>query len=445
MDMSTERTAPDTRGLRGEVVYFTGDPFLVGDEALTHHEDGLVVVRNGMITAVGPYREVRDALPAGAPVDHHRDHLISAGFVDAHVHYSQTGAIASYGGRLMEWLDEYVYPEEQRLGDPAEARRAARFFVGELLRNGTTTALAFAATYPGSVDALLEETHRRGMRMIAGKVMMDRDAPPGLLDTAQRAYDDSRALLDRWQGRGRTGYAITPRFAPSCTPAELEAAGALWKEHPDVHVHTHLSESADEVAQVRELFPERDGYLDVYDHHGLVGRRAVFAHGVHVTPAERDRLHAAGAALAHCPTSNLFLGSGLFDLKEAKDRRRPIPVGLGTDVGAGTSFSLLATMNEAYKVAALRSFPLPATGLFHLATLGGAEALDLADRIGTLTPGHEADVVVLDPRATPLLEFRTARAESLEEKLFVLATLGDDRAVKATYIAGRPQYERPAP
>jgi guanine deaminase len=278
------------------------------------------------------------------------------------------------------------------------------------------------------------------VRVIAGKTWMDRNAPDALLDTAQSAYDDSKALYARWHGKGRAGYAITPRFAPTSSEAQLDAAGALLKEHPDAWVQTHISENAKEVRWVHELFPDRKDYLDVYGHHGLLGKRTLLAHGVHMNHAEFARCAQSGAALAHCPTSNLFLGSGLLDLAGALDAG--VRVGLGTDIGAGTSFSLLRTLDEASKVANLRGAPLdPATG-FWLATRGGANALDLDDRIGALEPGLEADLVVLDPRATPLLELRTKRADSIEDVLFALMTLGDDRAVRATYVAGALAHER---
>jgi guanine deaminase len=306
-----------------------------------------------------------------------------------------------------------------------------------LLRHGTTTALVFCSVHAGSVDALFEEAQSRNLRLIAGKVLMDRHAPAALLDTAQSGYDQSKALIKRWHGRGRALYAITPRFAATSTPEQLELAGALWKEHPDVFVQSHISENKDEIAWVGKLFPQRQDYLDVYDHYGLTGRRAVLAHGIHLSEHELCRCHASGTALSHCPTSNTFLGSGLFRARDVKDPKRPVHVGLGTDIGGGTNFSMLATMSEAYKVAQLGGRPIDAIEAFFLATLGGARALALDDRIGTLAPGREADMVVLDPSATPLLAFRNSRSRSIAETLAVLTTLGDDRAVRATYVAGK--------
>jgi guanine deaminase len=360
------------------------------------------------------------------------------------VHYVQTGMVASYGTQLLDWLDRYAFPAELEFSDPAHAATMATVFCDELLRNGTTTALVFCAVYPQSVDALFEEALKRNLRLVAGKCMMDRNAPAALRDTAQQGYDDSKALIARWHGCGRCLYAITPRFAGTSTPAQLDAAGALWREHRDVLMQTHIAENLREVEWTAELFPDRKNYLDIYDHYGLIGRGAVLAHGIHLGEDELCRCHESSAALAHCPTSNLFLGSGLFRIGAVKDPRRPVQVGLGTDIGGGTSFSLLATMGAAYKVAQLGGRSLRAVEAFYLATLGGARTLGLDDRIGAILPGREADLAVLDPRATPLLALRNARAESTEDVLFALMTLGDDRAVRATYVAGERAHERAA-
>jgi guanine deaminase len=427
--------------VRGHAISFRADPFRE-DDALVDVADALIITRDGLITHFGPYDQLSCLLADGVQVTRYPGALICPGFIDGHVHYAQTRIIASYGEQLTDWLADYAYAEEQRFADPQYAALAARVFFDQLLANGTTTALAFCATYPASVDAFFAESARRGTRMIGGKVLMDRNAPDGLLDTAQAGYEDSRALIDRWHGRGRGLYAITPRFAPTSSPGQLELAGALLAESGGAFLHTHVSETLSEVALVRSLFPDRAGYLDVYDHYGLLGPRSVLAHGVHLTVGERDRIHESGAAIAHCPTSNLFLGSGLFRVHEARNARRPVPVALGTDVGAGTSFSMLATMNEAHKVAKLAGYPLSALQSFYLATRGGAEALGLAGTIGSLEPGHEADFVVLDPAATPLLAYRSSRAESTQDLMFALSVLGDDRAVAATYVAGRPAYVR---
>jgi len=430
--------------LRGTVVTCRDDPFLTDPAtAFAVETDGVVICRDGLVEAVGSAGELLKTAPPGSVTDY-SGCLIVPGFIDTHVHYVQTGMVASCGEQLLDWLDRYAFPAEMEFSDPAHAAAMAKVFCDELLRNGTTTALVFCAVYPQSVDALFAEAERRGMRIAAGKVLMDRNAPAALRDTAQSAYDDSKALIARWHGHGRSLYAITPRFAGTSTPAQLDAAGALWREHKDVLLHTHIAENKREIAWTAGLFPERKDYLDVYDHHGLTGKRAVLAHGVHLSEDELCRCHESGTALAHCPTSNLFLGSGLFRIAAAKDPRRPVQVGLGTDIGGGTSFSLLATMGAAYEIAQLGGRTLSAIEAFYLATLGGARALALEDRIGTIAPGHEADFAVLDPNATPLLTLRNARADKVEDVLFALMMLGDDRAVRATYVAGQRAHARTA-
>lgn len=429
--------------VRGHAISFKADPFF-SDDAFVDVEDALIISTEGKIISFGAYEETKSDLPSGIEVRHYPDALLCAGFIDTHIHYVQTGIIGAFGSQLIDWLNNYTFIEEQRFAEKAHADAVAKIYFDQLLANGTTTAVTFAAVYPESVDAFFEESVRRGTRMIGGKVLMDRNAPDGLLDTPQSAYDDSKALIAKWHDHGRNQYAITPRFAPTSSPEQLELAGALWKESPGTFVHTHVSENVSEIQWVRSLFPDRAGYLDVYDHFGLLGRRSVLAHGVHLTAAERKRVHETESAVAHCPTSNLFLGSGLFHVHQAKDPKKPMHVGLGTDIGAGTSFSILETMNEAYKVAELNSYPMDSLKSFYLATLGGAEALDLADKIGSLEVGKEADFVVLDTKATPLLEYRTDRAKDTEELMFVLSIMADDRAVETTYIAGKPAYERSA-
>lgn len=439
-----------SEAVRGRLIWFDADPFTAGSRALRHETDGVVVIEQGLITRVGPAPEILPLVPQGCPVTHYPDCLISPGFIDTHVHYAQTGIIGAHGiaerhapgAQLLDWLTRYAYPAEARMADRAEAAAMARVFCDELIRNGTTTALVFCTVFPESVDALFEEAARRRLRLIAGKVLMDRNAPAGLLDTAQSAYDQSKALIRKWHGRGRAGYAITPRFAPTSTPAQLELAGALWSEFADVYVHSHLAENAAECAWVRELFPGHARYIDVYDSFGLTGRRAVYAHGVHLTDDDLALCHRTGTSLAHCPTSNLFLGSGLFNLGAATRPDRRVHLGLGTDVGAGTSLSMLATLNEAYKVAQLTGSALDGVSGWYLATRGAADALDLVGTVGSLEPGCEADLIVVDPAATPLLKLRTDRCDSIEELLFVLMTLGDDRVIRETYVAGARAQRR---
>lgn len=429
--------------LRGTVLTLCANPFEAPSaECLVHIPDGLVVIEGGHIRAVGAYADLAPTLPADVvPVDH-SGRLILPGFIDAHVHYPQLELIGAYGTQLLEWLEKYTFPAEQQFADPIHAARVARLFLRELLRAGTTTAMVYCTVHPQSVDAFFAESERFNTRMIAGKVLMDRHAPAALLDTAQRGYDESAALIARWHQRGRQLYCVTPRFAPTSTEAQLDAAGALLKTRDDLFLQTHLSENLAEVAWVKELFPARDGYLDVYAHAGLVGRRSMFGHAIHLSEQEFCTCHQTGAALAHCPTSNLFLGSGLFKVFEATDPKRPVHVALGTDVAGGTSLSQLQTLNEAYKVAAMAGHKLDAIQSFWLATLGGAVALDLDDRIGRLAPGMEADLTILDPKATPLMAFRTERCDDIVDLLFVLMTLGDDRTVAATWVAGEPVYDR---
>jgi guanine deaminase len=431
--------------IRGPALTYTGDPFLHGLGAtLVYEPDAIVAMADGKITHFGAARTVRATLPRGTKVeDYGRDALITAGFVDSHVHYPQTEIIGAHGAQLLDWLNRYTFVAEQRFADKRHARAAARAFLGECLRNGVTTAAVFCTVHPQSADAFFEEAGKLGVRMIAGKVLMDRNAPEALRDTAQRGYDDSKALAARWHGRGRLMYAITPRFAATSTPAQLHAAGALRKEFPDCFVQSHISENLAEVAWTKELFPERKGYLDVYDHHGLLGRRTIYGHGIHLSETELARMHETGTAIAHCPTSNFFLGSGCFDLGKATRKERPVRVGLATDVGGGTTLSILQTLNEAYKAAQMNGYALSAGHAFYLATRGSARALDLEDRIGSIARGMEADLVVLDLKSTPLIAFRMKHAADLAEALFIQMMLGDDRAVRATYAAGKRVYARP--
>jgi guanine deaminase len=431
---------PDShRAIRGAALTFIDDVFTVGAEAAMRYErDALVAFAHGRITHFGPAAAVRPQLPPGTPIEEYgRDHLILPGFIDCHVHYPQIEIIGAYGEQLLDWLEKYTFVAEQRFADQAHARRVAEVFLDECLRNGTTTVASFCTVHAQSVDAFFAAAAARGMRCLAGKCLMDRNAPQELRDTAQRGYDESKALIQRWHGQGRALYAITPRFAPSSSPEQLELAGALWKEHPGTWLQSHVSENRREVAWARELFPERRDYLDVYAHYGQLGPRAIYGHGVHLTDSELARMSETGTAIAHCPTSNQFLGSGLFDLNRAKLATRPVRVGLATDVGAGTSLSMLKTMGAAYQTAQLNGGSLSAAQAFYLATRGAAQALYLEDRIGSIAVGMEADLIVLNLASTPLIAARLERCESLDDALFVQMTLGDDRAVAARVVAGR--------
>jgi guanine deaminase len=432
-----------TLAIRGAMVTFAGDPFADGVAAARRYEpDAIVAMAGGRILDCGPAADVAARLPAGTRVVAHANALITAGFIDTHVHYPQIPIIGAGGKPLLDWLADYTFPTEQRFADADHARAVAHVYLAENLRHGITTAAVYGTVHPASVDVFFEESEARGLRMIAGKVLMDRNAPAALTDTAQRGYDASKALLARWHGRGRLAYAITPRFAVTSTPAQLDAAGALKREHPDAYVQSHLAENTAEVAWVRELFPERASYLDVYAHHGLIGPRTVYAHGIHLGESDLRMLHDTGTALAHCPTSNNFLGSGSFDLRTAADPTRPVRVGLATDLGGGTTFSMLRTMHAAYETAQRSGYPLPPSCALYLATRGAARALDLDDRIGHIAPGMEADVTVLDLRSTPLIDFRMDHARDFDEMLAIQMALADDRAIRATYVAGRLAWER---
>lgn len=403
-------------------------------------EDGLLLIRNGCIDWFGEWEQGKSLIPRDIRVRDYTGKMIVPGFVDTHIHYPQSEMIGAYGEQLLEWLNKHTFPTERRYNDIEYAREMSAFFIKQLLRNGTTTALVFGTVHPESVDALFEEAHRINMRMIAGKVMMDRNAPDYLLDTPESSYLQSKALIERWHHNGRLLYAITPRFAPTSSPEQLAVAQRLREEYPDTYLHTHLCENAHEIAWVKELYPQHDGYLDVYHQYGLTGKNSVFAHSIHLTEQEWDCLRDTDSAVAFCPTSNLYLGSGLFNLQKAW--RKQVRVGMGTDIGAGTTFSMLQTLNEAYKVMQLQEYRLSAYEAFYLATLGGAKALGLQDRIGSFAIGKEADFVVLEPTATPLQQLRYDNSVSLMDKLFVMLTLGDDRSIYRTYIDGRLVYER---
>jgi len=420
--------------LRCQILSCTSQP--IEDEGWFYHSDGLIWVVDGLIKRVGNYYDVKHHLPDDLLVEHRPEHLLIPGFVDTHVHYPQLEMIGAYGTQLLDWLNRYTFPVELKYRDFDYASQQAEFFLDQLMANGTTTALVFATSSVNSVDAFFTESLRRNLRMVSGKVLMDRHAPNPLCDTAQSAYDDSSALIDKWRSQGRLGYAVTPRFAPTSTDAQLAVAGALIKENSDAYLHTHISENVDEIAWVGELFPDYQGYLDTYDHFGLVTDRSVFAHGIHLSDAEMKRLHDCGSAVCHCPSSNLFLGSGLFPFKRLK--QAGVNVTMGTDVGGGTSLSMLSTQGDAYKIQQMAGNVLRPLEAFYMATLAGAKALGLDDRIGALVEGYEADMVLLDLASTPVIEARMKRADHIEDRLFALSILGDDRSVAQTYIMGKP-------
>jgi guanine deaminase len=421
--------------LRGRVLRFLREPDGIGDDAAcAYDEDGAILVRDGRVAAVGAAGKVMAEAPEAEVVDH-RPHLLMPGFVDAHIHMPQAQVIASWGAQLLDWLNTYTFPAESKFSDPAHAERIAGAFLDELLRHGTTTAVAYCSSHPASVDAYFAAAEARGMRVLGGKVMMDRNCPEGVRDTAQASYDDTEALIARWHGKGRALYVITPRFAITSSPEQMAMAQALVAGHGELHVQTHLSENRDEIDFTLSLYPKARDYLDVYESYGLLGPRSLFGHAIHLSDRETAAMAATGSVAVFCPTSNLFLGSGLYDkvgLREKGVRRA-----VATDVGGGTSYSMLRTLDEGYKVLALRGQKLNPLTAFWWVTRGNAEALGLADKIGTLAVGSEADVVVLDARATPAMALRAETVETLAEELFLLETLGDDRAVAATYVAGR--------
>ena len=417
--------------IRGRVLDFFADPAET-DRNHRYHEDGAILIQDGRILAVGDHADLaRDGLPE---IDH-RPHLILPGFIDPHIHFPQLQVIASWGAQLLDWLNTYTFPAEAEFADPAHAARMAGLFLDQLVAHGTTTAVAFCSSHRTSAEALFTAAHARDMAMVAGKVMMDRNAIPAVHDTAQSSYDDSKALIETWHRRGRQRYAITPRFAITSTPEQLAGAGALAAEHPDCHVQTHLSENRDEIAYTLSLYPQARDYLDIYETHGLLGPKTLLGHSIHLEPREIARMAETGSRAVFCPTSNLFLGSGLFD--EQGLRAAGIVSGIATDVGGGTSWSMLTTLNEGYKVLQMRGQKLHPLAAFHWATRGNALALGLEAEIGTLAPGSAADLVVLDPRATPAMALRAERARSLAEELFILQIMGDDRAVAQTYVSGR--------
>lgn len=409
------------------------------DERLRHIPDGLLLLNGGVIVWFGSWQQGEALLPPGFAVTEYRDKPIVPGFIDTHIHYPQTEMIGAYGDQLLDWLNNYTFPTESRYGCERHADAMSAFFLRELLSNGTTTALVFGSVHPQSVDALFSQAQTLNMRLIAGKVMMDRHAPQALLETPEQSYRDTRELIERWHGKGRLGYAITPRFAPTSTPALLAQVQRLREEFPDVWLQTHLSENPQEVAWVKSLFPQSQSYLDVYHRYGMTGGKSVFAHCLHLEEQEWDCLCETRSAIAFCPTSNLFLGSGLFDLQQAWRKR--VKLGIGTDVGAGTSFNMLRTLGEAYKVGQLQHYRLSAVEAFYHATLGGARALSLDDKIGNFYVGKEADFVVLDPAVTPLQQLRYANSATPAEQGFVLMTLGDDRNIYRTYVDGKVVYQ----
>ncbi len=425
------------RLIRGRLLSFKRAPESADDyDSCTYVMDGAVLVRDGVIVASGDFDDVSLKTPDGCPVDDHRPNLLLPGLIDTHIHYPQMQVIGSWGAQLLDWLNKYTFVEEQKFGDSAHADRIAGRFFDELVRHGTTTAAAYCSVHRGSAESFFTESERRNMRMIGGKVMMDRNAPDALTDTPQSGYDDTKALIAKWHGRTRGLYAVSPRFAITSTPEQMEMAGVLMREHPECYMQTHLSENKDEIAFACELYPDAPDYTGIYEHYGLLGDKCLFGHSIHLSERERAVMAESSSVAVFCPTSNLFLGSGLFDMDGLSEAG--VRSAVATDVGGGTSISMLKTLDEAYKVLQLRGQKLTPLKSFYWMTRGNADALSLTDKIGTLDVGSEADLVVLDSSATPAMALRAETVTSLSEELFVLQTMGDDRAIAETYIGGEP-------
>ena len=431
---------PETKAYKGNIFHFSDDADALNcDSRYQYIENGMLVVEDGLIKSIGTANDIIKTLGEGTEIVDYLDSLIIPGFVDAHIHSVQTESIASYGEQLLDWLNEYIFPTESKFSDRNYAKKATKFFLSELLRNGTTTAAIFPSVHAVSADVLFEIGHKINMRLIAGKTMMNRNSVKADFDTPETAYSESKQLIEKWHGKGRLLYAITPRFAPTSSEKQLSVASSLKKEFPGVYFQTHLSENKKETEYVKTLFPWSKSYLEVYDHFDLLGERSLFAHSIHLSDNEYIRIAETNSVVVHCPTSNLFLGSGLFDFKKANEFN--LRMVLGSDVGAGTSFSMLRTADEAYKVAALQDEKLSPLKLYYLMTLGGAKALSLSDKIGNFSVGKEADFNIINLNCTPLLEYRIKTAKTLEEKLFALMILGDDRAISETFVFGKSMNE----
>ncbi|OGV34056.1 MAG: guanine deaminase [Lentisphaerae bacterium GWF2_45_14] len=432
MTEKTEKTDA-LRAFRGGIFHFTGSPTLeTKDYAYEYFPDGILTIKNGLVESAGPADKLLNTLPTGTKVIEFKDSLIMPGFIDSHIHQPQLASIASYGEQLMSWLEDYIFPAEERFKDKKTAVGETDFILRQLLKSGTTTAAVFCSRHKVSAEALFEKAEKLNMRLIGGMVMMDGHRAS---DGAEKLAADTVDLIEKWHNRSRISYAVTPRFAPGCTETLLQLAGEIYAAHPGTYMQTHLGENKSEVKQVKELFPWAKSYLDVYDNAGLLGERSILAHALHLKNSDFERIGSSNSVIAHCPSSNFFLGSGIFKFKKVSEFK--IRTAIGSDVGAGNWISLLPTLGEAYKMAQLQNYTLSPFKAFHMLTLGGAEALSLDKKIGNFVPGKEADFIVLDLKATELIEYRLSFAKTLLEKLFVLMMIGDERLVKKTFLMGR--------
>jgi guanine deaminase len=424
------------RILRAAILHCVDDPALVGEQAVHYIEDGLLWIEQGQVRDVGAYAALASRLPAGVTVEDRRGCLLTPGLIDTHTHYPQLSIAASPAGTLFNWLEKRAFPAEAALQDADVAEVLAHRFIAEMLRNGTTTAMVFAGVQPWSADAFFQHAQHLGLRMIAGKVLQDRLVPEALREPPEQAQAATEALIQRWHGRDRLDYALTPRFAPACSESLLQLCRDWLHTYPDLYLQTHLAETQEECDRVAQDFPGRRGYLDLYGHYGFLRPRSMFAHAIYLDEQEQQRLGASGAGVAHCPSSNLLLGSGLMPLQALQ--QAGVRLSIGTDVGAGPSCSVLKTLADAVRVQQLLGVSLDPLQAFYLATLGGARALQLETKIGSLQSGREADFLLLDLEATPELAERTARADSLAELLSLIILLGDDRLIAEVNILGQP-------
>ncbi|UTA48285.1 guanine deaminase [Simiduia sp. 21SJ11W-1] len=438
--MSAPANPPGSVALRARILHFTAKPTGKGEQnAVQYFDDGVLLVEKGQVTAVAPAEAMAQQGFDLSRCEHLPDHLVMPGFIDSHIHCPQLDVMASYGEQLLDWLNRYTFPAELKFSDPQYAALMSELFLDRLLAAGTTTALAYATVHAHAADALFHAAQKRNLRLVAGRVMMDRNAPENLTDTAASGERDDRRLIEQWHGQGRLHYALTPRFAPTSSPEQLLAAGRLYVEYSGLYMQTHLSENLAELDWIKSLYPKAKHYLDVYDQAGLLGPRSVFGHGIHLSDDELARLAATGSSVAFCPSSNLFLGSGLLDL--ARLQAAGVAVNIATDVGAGTSFSQLRTLADAYRVLQLQGQSLDALTAFYQLTLGNAQSLHLDHCLGNFSAGKDADFVVINLAPDALQARRQSQVASLEEALFALMILGDERNIARTYAAGSCVYQ----